>query len=45
MKRLLLVALCALILIATLGVEPRAAQLSPDATHPLPEKYTGRAGN
>jgi len=36
MKRLVLVAFFALIVMATLAVEPRAAQLSPDATIPLP---------
>src|SRR5258707_1207143 len=36
MKRLVLVAFFALILMATLAVEPRAAQLPPDATLPLP---------
>src|SRR5258706_2626275 len=36
MKRPVLVAFFALIVTATLAIEPRAAQLSPDATIPLP---------
>src|ERR1700692_1058408 len=36
MKRPVLVAFFALILMATLAVEPHAAQVSPDATIPLP---------